>query len=88
MASKNDTCDSGIGPWGATQTWAVIWFCAAIAIGSSLTFLFNGIDFFMYSTNAQVLDFDKYSENRKATTSLTTDSLDSRSKGAFRASAK
>jgi len=86
MAAKKEDCNSsksGIGPWGPTQSWAVVWFCAALLIGSSLTFLFNSVDFFMYSTNAQVLDFDKYAENRKSFTSLTTDSLDSRSKGSF-----
>lgn len=75
----------GVGPWGPDQSWAVVWFFAVILLGTSMTFLFNSIDFYMYTNNAQVLDFQKYAENRRAFTNIGTDSLDPRSNGSLAA---
>jgi hypothetical protein len=82
MASENENKSTGgCGPWGETQNWAVVWFVSAIFLGASLTYFFSNLDFFMYNSNAEVLDFKKYRENRTAFSSIPTDSIDARSLG-------
>jgi hypothetical protein len=88
MAENTDSKTSkvgGVGPWGPNQSWAVVWFFAVILLGTSMTFLFSSIDFYMYTNNAQVLDFQKYGENRRAFSSMSNDSLDPRSNGSLTA---
>ena len=73
-----------IGSWGATQTWAVVWFFGALFVGVSLTYFLSGTDNFLYKTNAETLDYTKYKNNRKAGTSIPKDSVDSRVFGDLR----
>lgn len=73
-----------IGSWGATQSWAVVWFFGAIIVGSGLTFLLSNIDHYLYNTNAEVLDYEKYRNNRSAFTSVPKEAQDPRALGDLR----
>lgn len=66
---------------GSTQRWAVVWFVVVLGIGASLTFAFSKIDWWMYTNNAQVLDFRAYEENRSAFTSIGSEVDDTRVHG-------
>lgn len=69
--------------WSKTQTWAVVWFFSAILFGSCLTFFLSKTDFYLYKNNAETLNYSKYKENRKAGSSISKDSVDSRSFGSL-----
>lgn len=77
--------DSGhIGSWGPTQSWAVVWFYGALLVGGSLTYFLSGVDHFLYQTNAETLDYNKYRNNRRSLTSIPRDSVDPRVFGDLR----
>ncbi len=69
------------GEFGPAQRSAVVWFVVTLIGGVLLTARLSGIDAWMYATNAQVLDFEKYKENRAAFTSLASERSDPRSRG-------
>lgn len=71
------------GEFGPVQRSAVVWFLVMTIGGMLLTARLCGIDAWMYANNAQILDFDKYRENRAAFTSLPSESGDARSRGSY-----
>ena len=73
---------------GPTQQWAIVWFFGAIAIGAIAAAKFSSIDDFMYKTNAQMLDYNKYTANRVSSTTLMTEEVDPRTMGDFASAVK
>lgn len=56
----------------------LLWFGAALVLGALVTIIFAQIDRRMYDTNAEVLDYQAYKENRRAASSIASESIDSR----------
>lgn len=87
MASNTNSNQIGaqhIGSWGKTQSWAVVWFFGALLVGSSLTYFLSNIDFYLYKTNAETLDYEKYRNNRAAFSAVPKEAQDPRALGDMR----
>jgi hypothetical protein len=65
------------GDLGADK-FALVWFGSALVLGVLVTILLARIDRQMYDTNAEVLDYQAYKENRRAASSIASESSDSR----------
>lgn len=73
-ADHRDPC----GDFGPTQRWALVWFCAVIAIGASVSYTLCQIDSTMYATNAEFFDYAKYKDNRYSAIRIKGDGYDER----------
>lgn len=71
------------GEFGPTQRWALVWFFAAIAFGSFLTFKLACFDRGYYDSDGYVLDYTAYSENRSAATTIGVERVDPRARGTY-----
>ena len=70
------------GDFGPTQQFAFVWFVVVIAIGCVATWGFSVLDRFMWENDAEfVLDYDEYTENRVAVTSIPSERVDPRAHG-------
>ena len=67
--------------FGPAQRSAVVWFVVILIGGALLTAKLAGVDTWMYENNAEVLDYQKYRENRAAFTGLASERSDARSHG-------
>lgn len=72
-----DPCGSD----GPTQWWALVWFMVALVGGMYLTYRLAVLDHWMYTHDAEVLDYEAYSENRKAFSSVPSEITDTRMRG-------
>ena len=71
------------GGFGPDQRWALVWFVAVLIGGITLTSQLARIDSWMWTNNAQVLDYRQYAENRETFTSLGTERVDPRARGSY-----
>lgn len=69
--------------FGPTQKSALIWFVGAITFGALLTWKLCAIDFHLYSTNAEMIDYGKQHENRTAAATIGSEEIDGRARGDF-----
>ena len=67
--------------FGPAQRTAVVWFIVMVLGGALLTARLAGIDAWMFVNNAEVLDYEKYRENRAAFSGLASERSDPRSRG-------
>lgn len=81
MSEENikDPC----GEFGPTQFWAVVWTVCVIAIGSFMTYKLACIDSRQYETKGEYLNIPALKQNRRATTSIASERVDSRQKASY-----
>lgn len=65
------------------QRQAYVWFFCVAIISTVAVYYLSSIDRWMYDTNGHYLDYDKYRENRRASTSLASERVDERRAGDF-----
>ena len=71
----------GCAGWGPNQSWAVVWFFAVVLIGIIATLSFSGLDYFLYTTDAEVVDYHAHRVNRLASTAIGSGNKDPRTFG-------
>ena len=69
------------GDTGPVQRWAVVWFLSVIVLGTIGVCKLSKVDRWMYDYNAEVLNYDKYEENRRAFTNVPMGDNDPRAFG-------
>lgn len=77
VSNPEDPC----GDFGPDQKWAVVWLVLVLILGSFGVYQASNLDEWMYQNNAQVLDYEKYDENRSSASNLPMGDLDPRAKG-------
>lgn len=78
MGQHTNDIDDPCADFGPDQRWAVVWFISVIVIGVAATYGLSKVDRFNYDTKGRFLDNEKYRQNRLATTSIGSESIDPR----------
>ncbi len=81
MASDVSNPEDPCGDFGPDQKWAVVWLVLVLILGTFGVYKASRLDEWMYTHNAQFLDYDKYEENRKSASSIPMGEVDPRAKG-------
>ena len=76
-----DQAEDPCAGFGTTQRWAVVWLLGVLIAGSILVTRLARIDTWMYATNAEFLDYDKYRENRLSQTLIASEGVEPASRG-------
>lgn len=71
---------------GLDKTLAWVWFFSAVGIGTCMAYGLSAFDRDFFDREGHVLDYDDYRENRAASTSIKSESVDPRTINAKTAS--
>lgn len=69
------------GEFGPTQRWALVWFIGVLLGGSALVAVLASIDNRMYTSGAEFIDWNRYRQNRTASTTIGAERIDPRTVG-------
>lgn len=88
MAASNPDVVDPCGEFGPTQRAALVWMIGSIAFGIFLTAFLAAYDGYLYESKGRWLDYQKYSENRKALSSIPSEGSDPRALATSRVAAE
>ena len=83
MIEEQEVTNDPLAKYGSNQRYALVWFFGILIIGGGLTYVLSNIDEHLYKTDGQVLNYDKYKENREALSSIKSETQDLRADGDY-----